>query len=73
MALVNGKGANWTTRTLNRVLGDITVMAADIEPTEILIHLQLKYEKKNVRYVFVRSEQALGNMQCIEVNSVTVP
>lgn len=54
------KGANEATKTLNRGLSDIIVMAADTEPIEILLHLPLLCEDKNVPYVFVRSKQALG-------------
>lgn len=54
------KGANEATKTLNRGLADIIVMAADAEPIEILLHLPLLCEDKNVPYVFVRSKQALG-------------
>lgn len=54
------KGANEATKTLNRGLADIIVMAADTEPIEILLHLPLLCEDKNVPYIFVRSKQALG-------------
>ncbi|XP_057965398.1 uncharacterized protein LOC131155962 [Malania oleifera] len=36
------------------------VMAADTEPLEVLLHLSLLAEDKNVPYVFVPSKQALG-------------
>ena len=36
------------------------VLAADAEPLEILLHLPLVCEDKNVPYVFVPSKQALG-------------
>eukprot|EP00121_Abeoforma_whisleri_P001711 Awhi_evm2s1525 len=35
-------------------------MAADTEPLEILLHLPLVCEDKNVPYVFVPSKQLLG-------------
>ena len=35
-------------------------MAADTTPIEILLHLPLLCEDKNVPYVFVHSKQALG-------------
>lgn len=35
-------------------------MAADATPLEILLHLPLLCEDKNVPYVFVKSKQALG-------------
>lgn len=54
------KGANEATKTLNRGLSEFIVLAADAEPLEIVLHLPLLCEDKNVPYVFVRSKQALG-------------
>lgn len=54
------KGANEATKTLNRGIAEFIVMAADTEPLEILLHLPLLAEDKNVPYVFVPSKQALG-------------
>ncbi|XP_026994832.1 NHP2-like protein 1 [Tachysurus fulvidraco] len=54
------KGANEATKTLNRGISEFIVMAADAEPLEIILHLPLLCEDKNVPYVFVRSKQALG-------------
>jgi hypothetical protein len=45
------------TKALNRGLAEFIVMAADAEPLEILLHLPLLCEDKNVPYVFVRSKQ----------------
>lgn len=54
------KGANEATKTLNRGISELIVMAADTEPLEILLHLPLLCEDKNVLYVFVPSKVALG-------------
>ena len=54
------KGANEATKTLNRGISEFIVMSADAEPLEILLHLPLLCEDKNVPYVFVASKQALG-------------
>ena len=54
------KGANEATKTLNRGISEFVVMSADTEPLEILLHLPLLAEDKNVPYVFVASKQALG-------------
>ncbi|EPX70574.1 U3 snoRNP-associated protein Snu13 [Schizosaccharomyces osmophilus] len=54
------KGANEATKTLNRGISEFIVMAADTEPIEILLHLPLLCEDKNVPYVFVPSKAALG-------------
>jgi len=54
------KGANEATKTLNRGITELIVLAADTEPLAILLHLPLLCEDKNVPYVFVPSRQALG-------------
>merc|ERR1711892_240798 len=54
------KGANEAAKTLNRGMSEFVVMAADTEPIEIILHLPLLCEDKNVHYVFVPSKQALG-------------
>ncbi|CAD7951069.1 unnamed protein product [Amoebophrya sp. A120] len=54
------KGANEATKTLNRGTCEIIILAADTEPLEILLHLPLVCEDKNVPYVFVKSRAALG-------------
>eukprot|EP00549_Striatella_unipunctata_P024983 CAMPEP_0118698808 /NCGR_PEP_ID=MMETSP0800-20121206/15448_1 /TAXON_ID=210618 ORGANISM="Striatella unipunctata, Strain CCMP2910" /NCGR_SAMPLE_ID=MMETSP0800 /ASSEMBLY_ACC=CAM_ASM_000638 /LENGTH=124 /DNA_ID=CAMNT_0006598753 /DNA_START=27 /DNA_END=401 /DNA_ORIENTATION=- len=54
------KGANEATKTLNRGISEVIIMAADAEPIEILLHLPLLCEDKNVPYVFLPSKIALG-------------
>ncbi|EJU06088.1 ribonucleoprotein-associated protein [Dacryopinax primogenitus] len=54
------KGANEATKTLNRGIAEFIVLTADTEPIEILLHLPLLCEDKNVPYVFVPSKIALG-------------
>ncbi|KAF8350449.1 50S ribosomal protein L30e-like protein [Amanita rubescens] len=54
------KGANEATKTLNRGIAELIILTADTEPLEILLHLPLLCEEKNVTYVFVPSKAALG-------------
>ena len=54
------KGANEATKTLNRGKSSFIVLAADTEPLEIILHIPLLCEDKNVPYVFVPSKIALG-------------
>ncbi|MCJ1292450.1 RNA binding protein snu13 [Xylographa carneopallida] len=54
------KGANEATKTLNRGISEIIVLAADTSPLAILLHLPLVAEDKNVPYVYVPSKMALG-------------
>lgn len=54
------KGANETTKILKRSLVEIVIIAADAEPLEIVLHLPLLCEDKNIPYIFVPSKQNLG-------------
>ena len=45
------KGANESTKALNRGMAEIIVLAADIEPLKIIFHLPLLCEDKNVPYI----------------------
>ena len=54
------KGANEATKTLNRGISDLIIIAADAKPLEIVLHLPLLCEDKNVPYVFVESQKLLG-------------
>jgi len=54
------KGANEATKTLNRGISELIVIAADTEPLEIILHLPLLCEDKNVPYVYIGSKVELG-------------
>ena len=54
------RSANEATKTLNRGICEFIIMTADVEPIEIVLHLPLLCEDKNVPYVFVPSKTALG-------------
>ncbi|KAI9889234.1 MAG: RNA binding protein snu13 [Vezdaea aestivalis] len=54
------KGANEATKTLNRGIAEVIILAADTTPLAILLHLPLLCEDKNVPYVYVPSKVALG-------------
>lgn len=48
------------TKTLNRGIAELIILAADTTPLAILLHLPLVAEDKNVAYVYVPSKTALG-------------
>ncbi|KAM0337253.1 hypothetical protein ACHAPQ_003272 [Fusarium lateritium] len=54
------KGANEATKTLNRGVSELVILAADTQPLAILLHLPLLCEDKNVPYVYVSSKMHLG-------------
>ena len=54
------RGANEATKSLNRDIAEVIVLAADAKPLEILLHLPLLCEDKSVPYIFVDSMAELG-------------
>ncbi|CAL5970515.1 Ribosomal_protein L7Ae [Hexamita inflata] len=55
-------GANQVTKQLNHGKATLVVLAADCDPLEIILHLVLVCEDKGVPYVFVPSQQVIGNL-----------
>ncbi len=64
------KGANETTKSLNRGVADLVILAADTEPLEIVLHLPLLCEDKNVPYVYVGKQADLGRACGVSRNIV---
>lgn len=46
------KGANEATKTLNRGVAEVVILAADTAPLAILLHIPLLCEDKNVAYMY---------------------
>merc|ERR1711908_193732 len=66
------KGANETTKALNRGVAELVVLAADTEPLEIILHLPLLCEDKNVPYVYVGKQADLGRACGVSRNIIGV-
>eukprot|EP00744_Colponema_vietnamica_P000751 GILI01001306.1.p2 GENE.GILI01001306.1~~GILI01001306.1.p2 ORF type:complete len:140 (+),score=53.13 GILI01001306.1:42-422(+) len=66
------KGANEATKALNRGLADLIVLTGDANPIEILLHLPLLCEDKNVPYIFVPSKTALGRSAQVSRNVIAL-
>ena len=66
------KGANEATKALNRGIADLIVLAGDANPIEILLHLPLLCEDKNVPYIFVPSKTALGRASQVSRNVIAL-
>merc|ERR1711976_1042505 len=54
------KGTNETTKAINRDLAKLVVLAADTEPLEILLHIPICCEEKDVPYIFVETKSSLS-------------
>ncbi|ADB57560.1 50S ribosomal protein L7Ae [Archaeoglobus profundus] len=61
------KGTNETTKAVERGLAKLVYIAMDVDPPEIVAHLPLLCEEKNIPYVYVKSKADLGKAAGIEV------
>lgn len=75
LAKTNGKvskGVNETTKAIERGLAKLVVIATDVEPEEIVMHLPVLCDEKKVPYVFVPSKEELGTSVGIGVATSSV-
>jgi len=66
------KGVNETTKAVERGIAKLVIMAQDVQPEEILMHLPLICDEKKVPYVYVPSKQELGKAAGIDVAASSV-
>jgi len=75
VAKANGKirkGVNETTKAIDRGIAKLVIMAEDVTPPEILMHLPVLCEEKKVPYVYVPSKVELGKSCGIEVPTSSI-
>lgn len=61
------KGTNETTKAVERGLAKLVIIAEDVDPPEIVMHLPLLCDEKKIPYVYVPSKKKLGEAAGIEV------
>ena len=66
------RGTNETTKAVERGIAKLVVIAEDVEPEEIVMHLPPLCEEKNVPYVYVPSKLELGRASGIDVAAASV-
>lgn len=66
------KGVNETTKSIERGLAAFVVIAEDVSPEEIVMHLPVLCEEKQVPYVYVPSKAELGKSAGIEVPTSSI-
>ncbi len=62
------KGTNETTKAVERGLAKLVYIAMDVDPPEIVAHLPLLCEEKNIPYIYVKSKSDIGKAVGIEVD-----
>ncbi len=66
------KGSNEVTKLVERGEAALVVMAEDVQPPEILAHLPLLCEERNIAYAYVPSKAELGNASGLEKPTAAV-
>jgi len=66
------KGTNETTKAVERGLAKLVVIAEDVDPPEVVMHLPSLCEEKKVPYIYVPSKKRLGESAGIQVNAAAV-
>lgn len=65
------RGTNETTKAIERGIAQLVVVAEDVEPEEIVMHLPALCEEKKIPYVYVPSKLELGRATGIDVQSAS--
>lgn len=66
------KGVNETTKCIERGLAKLVVMAEDVTPEEILMHVPLLCEEKSIPYAYVPSKEELGRYAGLSVPTASI-
>jgi ribosomal protein eL8 len=66
------KGTNETTKAIERGNAKLVLIAADVDPEEIVMHLPLLCGEKKVPYVFVSEKLALGKAAGLGVGTSAI-
>ncbi|MDE1851965.1 MAG: 50S ribosomal protein L7Ae [Candidatus Micrarchaeota archaeon] len=75
MAKQNGvvkKGVNEVTKSIERGMAALVVIAEDVEPEEVVMHLPTLCEQKKIPFVYVPTRQDVGNAVGINVPCASV-
>jgi large subunit ribosomal protein L7Ae len=66
------KGANEATKQVERGQAKLVVMAEDVTPEEVLAHMPILCEEKNIPYTYVPSKEELGSSAGLTVSTAAV-
>jgi large subunit ribosomal protein L7Ae len=66
------KGVNETTKAVEREKAILVVIAADVDPREVVMHLPLLCDEKDIAYTYVPSRKELGDAAGIGVSTASL-
>jgi len=65
-------GTNETTKAIERSQAKLVVIAEDIEPKEVVMHLAPLCNEKKIPYVYVKNKLELGRAAGIDVSTASI-
>jgi large subunit ribosomal protein L7Ae len=65
-------GTNEVTKSSERSEAKLVVMAEDVDPAEILVHIPMLCEEKRIPYIYVPKKQRLGQSAGLSKSAASV-
>ncbi len=65
-------GTNEVTKSSERSEAKLVVMAEDVDPAEILVHIPMLCEEKHIPYLYVQKKQRLGQVAGLSKSAASV-
>ncbi len=75
IARTSGKiriGVNEVTKAIERGKAKFVVMAEDVDPPELLLHIPILCKEKNIPFLYVKTKDELGKSAGLKVNTSSV-
>ena len=66
------KGTNEVTKSIERGMAKLVVIAEDVDPPPVVAHLPILCEERKVPYIYVPKKQELGRASGLDVASAAI-
>lgn len=66
------KGTNEVTKSIERGVAKLVVIAEDVDPPQVVAHLPILCEERRVPYIYVPSKRELGRASGLDVAAAAV-
>ncbi len=66
------KGVNETTKSIERKTAQLVVIAEDVTPEEVVVHLPMLCEEQGIAYAYIPTKVDLGKSVGIEVGTSSI-
>jgi len=63
------KGMNEVTKSIERGIAKLVIIAEDVDPPEVVFHLPLLCDEKNIPYIYVNTKKDLGKVVGLKIDT----